>query len=602
MKKIHILFAVILLGVLLMACAEQKDDDIDSEVSSDETASEEEVFLNEMDSDNEVSSGKTDDEVTVSSDDVSGEVRTGNDAFYEILQNQFVSFGYDEESGEWWADEDTIVSENIINYEEAMEEMVIAQAKDRERVVVSFCNTFSQELQEAYQYEIEHYAEVDVHFEKYNTGLEWYTLDEFPYEIPADISYAVENAADYDGRYQMLDLDEDGEMEYAFRIDDRKRDTNNGGFVYKIVNGEPELCFKESLYELGMESLYYEGDYYLYMGINLIRCGAGCDLLSNRYEYDWAYEEYREGYYVPIFDSLSNTYLEYIVGVIKEEGYTWHEGYRLEGYEGIDFKSCLPEGLENDLPALWLYNTSEWDFNIPELNQYDWQYSLPVEVEGKNYQFVFLRHSWTENDHTIVAVLETGEGTNNTIVCMYSLLSIDKYSLMDERKYIEEMVDGYHLVYDCLYCHVPNESLDELMETYLSGLPNACLGFFRYQRKPLLLFTYEGGRAVAELDGEEFKIIFDENDVKIISNLGYYTWGILEYTLDEENGTEYYSYYEIHNDVYNTGIVLKDIFIRTDEDGDNVFTESDSYYCNGYELDQMTWERWLRGYLMTQER
>lgn len=488
-----------------------------------------------------------------------------------------------------------VIPENILNYEDALEEMVIARSEDRERRVVSFCDTFPEELQEAFRYEIEHYGKTDIPFGEYNTGLEWHALDEFPYEIPNEVS--KENfAVGYDSQYQELDLDGDGESEYLFRIHLANEDSYDRGLVYKIVDGKPVLCFIQPTYGLGLESLSYEGEYYLYIGNTLIRCEAGCDLLSDRYEKS---VEGDAEYYVPAFNGLANTYLEYIVGVVRNGEYSWHEGYRLKGYEGIDFKSYLPEGLENALPVVRIYNDQEWCFTAASERYYQ-QYSLPVEVEGKIYEYVFIRKEYLREDRdVIVAVLEPDGNDHYTIVCMYSLLLADEISLIDERDYIDEMVEGFHLVFDCFRLGVENESYEELLEEYQPDQSAMRAGYLPYQHKPVLMLWHEGRRAVAMLDGEEFKIIYDKDDARFIDTLLYP--GILEHAVEPESGTESYLYYEIYNDVYDTRIGLKDSFIRVDEDGDGQYTEQDSYYCNGYELDQNTWDSWIEAYLNSAE-
>lgn len=502
------------------------------------------------------------------------EIQTVSEDSYVLLPDQFA------------ADEFYIVSENMLNYEDALKEMVLAQPADRERIVVSFCDTFSEELQEAFQYEIEHYQEVDVHFGEYNTGLEWHTLDEFPYEIPSGISNEQSYAINYDSRYQELDLDGDGEMEYLFRVDYR-----NMGYVYKIVDGEPVLCFWQELDELGLESLYYEGDYYLYMGNALVRCGAGCDLLSKRYENN-------PTTYTPYFNSLRNTYLEYIMGWIEKGDYTWHEGYRAEGYEGMDFKAYLPEGLENYLPVLRIHSGTSWRFESDKSPYFLERCYLPVEVEGKSYEYLFLRKDTVlgRNNDVVVVVLDPVGDVKYNIACMYSLIYTDEFSLTDEREYINELVATHHLEYYCKIGRMQNDSYDELMAIYQPDrVEYGDVGCHALPGNPIVLFYYgEKGFAIAAVYGEKFEIIYDNEEnagVKFLQS-----GGILEHTLDEEIGTESYLYYEIYTDVYDVRIVLADSFIRVDEDRDGRFTELDSYYCNGYELDQYTWERWMKLY------
>ena len=104
----------------------------------------------------------------------------------------------------------------------------------------------------------------------------------------------------------------------------------------------------------------------------------------------------------------------------------------------------------------------------------------------------------------------------------------------------------------------------------------------------------EGKTAVAVVQNEEFKIIYDDNgntESRFIEPCY-----ILEHELDQETGTESYLHYVIcsddYTDDYNVKIVLQESFVRVDEDRDGLFTEADSYYYNEYELDQYTWESW----------
>ena len=251
---------------------------------------------------------------SVTEEDTAGAETVSGDS-YVLLPDQFTARSF------------YIVSENILNYEDALNEMALAQPVERERKVVSFCDTFPMKLQEAFQYEIEHYGDVDVHFGEYNTGLEWHAIEEFPYEIPSEIGYGVNvmYAEGRDFQYQEVDLDEDGEMEYLIREELPMKINLRQGYVYKIIDGTPVLCFVRFLDELGMESLFYEGDYYLYIGNALVRCGEGCDLLAYRYE------ENRTTY-SPELHSIENSNLEYIVAASEKGDFIWHEGYRALGY------------------------------------------------------------------------------------------------------------------------------------------------------------------------------------------------------------------------------------------------------------------------------
>lgn len=543
------------------------------------------------------------------------EIQTVSEDSYVLLPDQAVTYGDDptvsrRRGSSFW------MPENILNYEEVIKDMVIAHPRDRERIVAAFCDTFPEELQEAYKYEIEHYREVDVHFAEYNTGLEWHAIEEFPYEIPSGLSYGV-NVMYAEGRefsYQEVDLDEDGVMEYLFKVDHRwlLTDAYRVGYVYKIVDGEPVLCFCQPLGELGLESLYYEGDYYLYMGWALVRCGEGCDLLSRRYEKD-------ETYYSLGYNLLENSYLEYIVAGKENGDYTWHEGYRLEEYEGIDFKAYLPDGLENHLPQICVHSGIVWEFEAASRIEgveggkvggfFFARYSLPVEVDGEEYEYLFLRR---ENDmnmdrDVIAAVIKPEEDGKYTAVCMYSLIYTDVFSLIDEREYKDEMVAAYRLAADCVRGRIQNDSYDALMRAYYPYRPYRIeqIGGNHYKRhvKRILFLYYamdgEERRMAVRINGEEFETIYEGTGVKFMA--AYHYPGVLEHTLDEETGVESYLYYEIRDDIYDTGVVLKDSFIRVDEDRDGIFTEADSYYCNGYELDPYTWECWISLYLSVEE-
>ncbi|MDE6750657.1 MAG: hypothetical protein K2K21_16585 [Lachnospiraceae bacterium] len=535
------------------------------------------------------------------------EIQTVSEDSYVLLPDQAVTYGDDptvsrRQGNSFW------MPENILNYEEVIKDMVIAHPRDRERIVAAFCDTFPEELQEAYKYEIEHYREVDVHFAEYNTGLEWHAIEEFPYEIPSGLSYGVNIAYTEDNEfsYQEVDLDEDGEMEYLFKKDHPwiLDDTYyRVGYVYKIVDGEPVLCFCQPLGELGMESLYYEGDYYLYMGWSLVRCGEGCDLLSRRYEED-------KTYYTLGYNLLENSYLEYIVADKENGDYTWHEGYRLEGYEGIDFKAYLPDGLENHLPKMCVHNGIGWDFEAASRGAggkggYIFaRYSLPVEVDGVEYEYLFLRREGDHMDRDVIAaVIKPEEDGKYTAVCMYSLIYTDVFSLIDEREYKDEMVVAYRLAADCVRGRIQNDSYEALMEAYHPYRVERIGGDYYNSAKQILFLYYEMDgeerRMAVKINGEEFETIYEGTGVKFMAAFVYP--GVLEHTLDEETGTESYLYYEIRDDIYNTGVFLKDSFIRVDEDRDGIFTEADSYYCNGYELDPYTWECWISLYLSVEE-
>ncbi|MGN0324780.1 MAG: hypothetical protein ACI4DW_00620 [Lachnospiraceae bacterium] len=525
-----------------------------------------------------------------------------NEVTHELLPNQFVTFTYDPEEGVCsdLSFENVFTPNKMLNYEEAMEEMVFARPEERERIVVSYCDTFPEELQRAFQYEIEHYNEVDVHFGEYNTGLGWHTSDEFPYEWP----YVDQNMYDMEIRYQELDLDGDGVMEYLFRSDCLQYDPFDCASVYKIIDGEPVYCFGLYTYELGVESLYYEGDYYLYMGNYLFRCGAGCDLLFQKYEAD-------PGNYTP--DGVKNTNLEYIVATYERTDYTWHEGYRLEGYEGIDFKAYLPEGLENHLPVITAANGTIWEFEAAKVSaggkgQYLFvRFPMTVDVEGKEYEYVFLRRELDESGDrdVVVAVLEPGGYKRYNIVCMYSLINSYEYSLVDEREYIDELVRDNYLITECQRnWQREGDSVGGLLGSYQPNYVKdwrAHCVFCAERGKDILLLSYgEEGRAVITTAAKELETIYDETGAKFISAHGNYP-GILEHILDESTGTESYFYYEICNDFNDVEVVLKDSFVRVDEDRDGLFTEQDSYYCNGYELEQRTWECWMIYYLKARE-
>lgn len=536
------------------------------------------------------------------------EIQTVGGDSYVLLPDQAVTYG-DDPAFSRRLGSSFKMPENILNYEEVVKDMVFAHPRDRERIVAAFCDTFPEELQEAYKYEIEHYREVDVHFAEYNTGLEWHAVEEFPYEIPSELSYEL-NVLYAEGRefsYQEIDLDEDGEPEYLFKEDHSwiSDDSYRRGYVYKIVDGEPVLCFKQPLGELGLESLYYEGDYYLYMGWTLVRCGEGCDLLSKRYEKD-------ETYYSVGYNLLENSSLEYIVAGCEKGDYTWHEGYRAEGYEGIDFKAYLPEGLENHLPIMHGNSSIEWGFEASSMasrgkgGKFCAYYSLPVEVDGEEYGYLFLRRdNDLDMDRDVIAAVIKPEGDGKyTAVCMYSLINTDVFTLIDEREYKDEMVAAYRLAVDCVDGRTQNDSYDALMAAYLPYRIEQIGGNYykRYAKRILFLYYRIDGeerRMAVKINGEEFETIYEGTGVKFMM-AGYYP-GVLEHTLDEETGTESYLYYEIRDDIYNTGVVLKDSFIRVDEDRDGIFTEADSYYCNGYELDPYTWECWISIYRIVGE-
>lgn len=494
-----------------------------------------------------------------------------------------------------------IDSDNILNYEEALAEMVVTRlVEQRERKAVSFCDTFPIELQEAYQYEIEHCWEVGVHFGEYNTGLEWHAIEKLPYEIPSELLWGsnVMYAEGRDYNYQEIDLDGDGVMEYLFREERPMALDFRMGFVYKLVDGELVLCLSQCLHELGMESLYYEGDYYLYMGNLLIRCGEGCDLLACRYDE----EEMNRATYIPEQYSIENSYLDYIVAVVEKGDYTWHEGYRSEGYEGIDFQSYLPDGLENQLPRrgvrgqYWFFERTDTSAggSFQECCHY-----LPVEVEGRECIYLFLPKMWgSVTADVIVAVLVPESDEKYTIACMYSLNHANEYFLIDKSQYTDDLVTNDYIAYYCWGDNprVQNDSYDEMIEQYQ---PNRRISTYSYchssEGYPLLVLPYgEGKTAVAVVQNEEFKIIYDDNgntESRFIEPCY-----ILEHELDQETGTESYLHYVIcsddYTDDYNVKIVLQESFVRVDEDRDGLFTEADSYYYNEYGLDQHTWERW----------
>lgn len=517
---------------------------------------------------------------------------------YELLPNQFSTFEYDEEEGELAGGSvyayAAYESDNIMNYEEAMAKMEFAESEGRERIVVAFCDTFPEELQSAYQYEIEHYNEVEIHFEEYNTGLEWHSLDEFPYELPE--SYLTEGVMyDFESSYQELDLDADGEMEYLFRDECLDGMYSDSASVYKYVDGEMVCCFSVATGKLGVESLYYDGDYYLYMGNYLIHCGEGCDLLSKRYD---------NLPYGSSTTTIKNADMEYIFAAYECSEYSWHEGYRLEGYEGIDFQSYLPENMENHLPIVVRANGVSWDFANDAGRQYPFlRFSKSVNVEGKEYEYVFLRreHDIVSKIDVVVAVLESDGESQYNIVCMYDLINSYRYSLVDESSYINELGIDSNLIQN-YYTQWGQEQSNASDLAEVNQPDEMIMDYARciYQNETgekILLLSYgEERKAIATVVDGEITVVYEGNGVRFISAYGNYP-GIWEHELDVTNGTETYTYSEICNDLDGIKIVIRDCYVRVDEDRDGLFTEQDSYYCNGYELEQSEWECWIIDYL-----